>query len=172
MNQTKPKFEVIFLDIDGVLNSTRTYLAAGGWPHDLSQENHPKFDWVAIKLLQRFCKITGAKVVISSTWRSCFTWERLGEYFDLPTIGQTEDHLLGRATGGRYTRGNEVKEWLDEHPEVTRYAILDDIDQFHQDQQPFLVKTREENGLSFQAYNSLCEIFGISPYSKPDPESS
>ena len=44
-------------------------------------------------------------------------------------------------------RGAEIKEWLDAHPEVTRYAIVDDSD----DMGPLverLVQTKWETGLT------------------------
>ena len=68
--------KVLFLDIDGVLNSTRTAVANGGYPHEL--HHREAFDWTSIKLLQRLCDSAGVLVVLSSAWRNfCdFTWIR------------------------------------------------------------------------------------------------
>ena len=32
---------------------------------------------------------------------------------------------------------NEIKQWLDEHPEVEKYACIDDNTDFHKDQKLF-----------------------------------
>ena len=44
-------------------------------------------------------------------------------------------------------RGHEIQEWLDKHPEVTRYAILDDDSDMLPEQMPNFFKTTFQNGL-------------------------
>ena len=53
--------KVIFLDVDGVLNS-----AQDGYSIRLRTDSH-------LKLLQRIVQETGAKLVLSSSWRIGFT---------------------------------------------------------------------------------------------------
>ena len=43
-------------------------------------------------------------------------------------------------------RGDEINAWLSEHPEVTKYAILDDESDFYDDQPLF--QTTFETGLT------------------------
>ena len=43
-------------------------------------------------------------------------------------------------------RGDEIKEWLNRHPEVTQYAILEDDEDFYPDQHLF--KTSWQTGLT------------------------
>jgi hypothetical protein len=102
---------VIFLDIDGVLNCDRT-------------PNPRKFPYVVDKrLLVRLKKLllrTRAKVVLSSSWRL----DPVGvaaKYWGVPFIDTLPDLP-------KKTRRDEVLSWLAAHPEVTRYAILDDED--------------------------------------------
>ncbi|MCO5338601.1 HAD domain-containing protein [Delftia tsuruhatensis] len=78
---------VLFLDIDGVLNSTRTCVAHGGFPHELTHTE--AFDWVAIKLLQRLCDSSGIQVVLSSAWRLTHNFKDVAKAFDLPIIDRT-----------------------------------------------------------------------------------
>ena len=58
---------VIFLDIDGVLNSHRTAAA-------YRQVLMRRLDPVAVAMLYRMVKFGEAKIVISSTWRKDGDW--------------------------------------------------------------------------------------------------
>lgn len=53
--------KIIFLDVDGVLNSVQD-----GYSIRLRTDSH-------LKLLQHIVKETGAKIVLSSSWRIGFT---------------------------------------------------------------------------------------------------
>src|SRR5437588_1068675 len=104
--------KVIFLDIDGVLNCTNT-------------PNSRKFPYIVDpKLLKRFKRLlrrTRAKVVLSSTWRydpaGIFSAKRYG----IPFIDVIPDLP-------HEPRRKEILQWLQEHPEVTRYIVIDDED--------------------------------------------
>lgn len=58
--------KVIFLDIDGVLNHNLYYEKIN---YDKSDYPYSKFDPEKIELLNTLIKNTGAKIIISSTWR-------------------------------------------------------------------------------------------------------
>ena len=45
-------------------------------------------------------------------------------------------------------RGHEIQLWLDEHPEVRRYAILDDDDDMLEHQTPNFFQASCETGLT------------------------
>lgn len=45
-------------------------------------------------------------------------------------------------------RGSEIKEWLDEHPEVTNYVIIDDDNDMLEEQEPYLVQTSWYDGIN------------------------
>jgi hypothetical protein len=104
--------KVIFLDIDGVLNCKKT-------------ANPRKLPYVVDRrLLARFKRLldrTGAKVVLSSTWRydpaGLFSAKRWG----IPFIGVTPDMP-------KRPRRDEIRAWLQKHPKVTRFAVIDDKD--------------------------------------------
>lgn len=146
---------VLFLDIDGVLNSTRTSVAHGGYPHELTHTE--AFDWVAIKLLQRLCDSSGIQVVLSSAWRLTHDHKDVAKAFDLPIIDRTPS-LLG-------CRGDEIQHWLDNHVEVTNYAILDDDPDMLESQEPHFIHTRGSEGMTWADFSRLCQIFGESPFS-------
>jgi hypothetical protein len=104
--------KVIFLDIDGVLNCGTT-------------RNPRKFPYIADKkLLARFRKLltrTRAKVVLTSTWRCDPVGVLAAKYWKIPFIDVCPD----RPRSPRY---REILAWLAEHPEVTRFVVLDDED--------------------------------------------
>jgi hypothetical protein len=140
--------KVLFLDIDGVLNSRRSQMAFGAYPHDFS--NMQQFDLVAVSLIRRLCRVTDCSVVLSSDWRYSTTAHLAANALDLPIMGVTPQ-LKG-------TRGLEINAWLSEHPEVTRYAIVDDIAQFMDHQRPFFVQTDDAFGLTLRNYSELAAI--------------
>lgn len=131
---------VVFLDIDGVLNhcATRGPSATEGEP--LPIPIAPE----CMSRLNRLIAETGAKVVISSSWRLFTSWEHLGPALVrhglmAEVIGETPDLVNDapwlerwRAREGapfayeRMERGWEIREWLAAHPEVEQFVILDD----------------------------------------------
>lgn len=153
---------VLFLDIDGVLNSTRSVAAFGGYPHSFTEKDLQLFDNVAVGLIRRLCKMGNLSIVLSSSWRinSNFRDAAVGLY--LPIIDSTPilKHAVRDEITGKYrTRGTEIKMWLDEHPNVTQYAIVDDDSDMLEEQQPFFIKTEHANGLIWKDYSKLCKLF-------------
>jgi hypothetical protein len=104
--------KLIFLDIDGVLNCPKT-------------PNPRKFPYVIDKrLLARLKKLlrdTGAKVVLSSSWRCDPVGILAAKYWGIPFIDVCPD--MPKAP-----RCKEMLKWLSKHPEVTRYVVIDDED--------------------------------------------
>lgn len=115
--------KVLFLDVDGVLN--RCGKSNQGLETD-------KCD-----LLADICRLTGCKVVVSSTWRKYprLMGDRLLPMFrsrGIECIGQTPELVNERKLldGSKLLtakpRRDEIKAWLAAHPEVATYVILDD----------------------------------------------
>lgn len=130
--------KVLFLDIDGVCNS-RDFVRRTG--KSLWNTTDPE----AAKLVQRIIKETGCKVVLSSTWRMYPDSRKAVRQQVCKYIDCTKD-LQGGAKRGVVDRGHEVQEWLDRHPEVTQYAILDDDSDFLPNQ--WLFKTSFDTGIT------------------------
>lgn len=131
--------KVLFLDIDGVLNSEEYAISLGkGGMLGINPE--------AVKILDRILEATGAKLVISSSWRGSSDLladirSNVGEYID----------ITPRLSG---IRGLEVKTWLDTNP-VDRYAILDDDSDFYKYQPLF--KTTWKKGLTDEIADKVIE---------------
>jgi HAD domain in Swiss Army Knife RNA repair proteins len=104
--------KVIFLDIDGVLNCDKTRNPRG-FPYIVDKKLLARFK----KLLQR----TGAKVVLSSTWRCDPVGLFAARHYGVPFIGTCPDKP-------KNSRRRELLAWLKAHPKVTRFIVLDDED--------------------------------------------
>jgi hypothetical protein len=137
--------KVIFLDIDGVITSARI-----GWF---------TYDMYAVNYINWLCEQINAKVVISSTWRKSYEKEFFAEHFKylhddwrtkvLPRIKMSES----------VPRGAEIKEWMDRHPDVDDYLILDDDSDMLDSQKDRFVKTDTYNGLMFEHIIKIRDIF-------------
>ena len=151
--------KVIFLDIDGVLNTKYWY--------SKMDRNTPKdkygyaFDPNAVANLKRIVEATGADIVISSSWK-CIGLSQLEEMWadrSLPgkIIGVTpnsvsDDLLLNADIDSMeiyHIRGTEIKEWLDRFgKQVNGYVIIDDMDNMLPEQQSHFVWTDPEIGIT------------------------
>lgn len=149
--------KVLFLDIDGVLNSERTRVAFRGMPHDLTPDHLAMFDPVGLNMIQGLCARGGVSVVVSSAWRITHHWDDIGRALDLPTIDRTPS-LLG-------CRGDEIADWLRRHPEVETWAILDDSADMLPEQLPRFVRTDLHDGVRWADFVKLCQLFGVDAYS-------
>jgi hypothetical protein len=104
--------KVIFLDIDGVLNCSRTPN-----PRSFPYLIDPKLLTRLRRLLQR----TRAKVVLTSTWRYDPIGRLAAKHFRIPLIDCTPDLP-------EQPRRDEILQWLSAHPNVSRYVVIDDDD--------------------------------------------
>ena len=129
--------KVLFLDIDGVCNSA-AFAEAG---NSLWNNTDPELT----KLVKRIIDETKCSVVLSSTWRMYPDSRKAVKEQVCDFIDCTKDMQAG-AKRGVVERGYEVQEWLDRHPEVTQYAILDDDADFLPHQ--WLFKTTWEKGIT------------------------
>lgn len=139
---------VLFLDVDGVLNH-RAVFSPGSGPAPLC----PK----ACERLKRLIAATGAKVVLSSTWRlgpidngNVAKLRSFGvmdnAHQDWRTVELPHDFSKSKLIFSR--RGDEIAEWLSRHPEVTSYAIVDDDSDMLPEQKCRFVQTTFDSGLT------------------------
>ena len=117
--------KVIFLDVDGVLNSQQLF-------EKCEDDQLISVDEDNIKNLKTIVDATGAKIVLSSSWR--YGWAEHSDAvqdwcqilvdilakYDLKIIDKTEYLSSGR-------REDEIKDWLDKCEEkIEGFVILDD----------------------------------------------
>ena len=127
--------KVIFLDIDGVLNSDEYIDRAKN-----VQGRHIDID--KVKLLKKAIDETGAKTVLTSSWRNSKDIGPLREFLAKYEIYFDATPFI------KWERGLEIKQWLSEHNRVEDYIILDDeiYDSFDQEMLRHLVKVSDANG--------------------------
>lgn len=121
--------KVLFLDVDGVLALGRlTYVDDSIPPTPIGI----LVEELQFKTLRRIILQTGASIVLSSDWRlDPNLVDELNRTLDEFLIPRPIDHTPFQ--DGEYllfeeARTIEIKKWLDKHPEVQKFAILDDLD--------------------------------------------
>lgn len=113
--------KIIFLDIDGVLNHCETRSGICSPTEPLPLPIAPE----CMARLNRLIADTGAKIVISSSWRKFARWQDLGPALMRhglvgAVIGETPDLMKDvvwlerwpKRAGGPFKRGWEIREWL------------------------------------------------------------
>ena len=137
---------VIFLDIDGVLQSPSSQkrfqhdldelrrrladdLDDGAYldfdKYDLGAIYHD-WDRDAVERLRALCEDFDAEIVVSSDWRRRKSVEMLQSYFRIHDLHRYVTDKTDESEGPPHYRAGEVKDYLDAHPEVERFVIIDD----------------------------------------------
>ena len=160
--------KVIFLDHDGVICLSTEW---GGRykkrekinSQKLTTEEMPveyrfdNFNQKAIKVLNQILEDTGAEIVVSSDWKRWATVEEMGEYYEskgiikkpiafTPNLGQCTWHnenvwVWSREWDLEMSRVIEIKQYLHDHPEITHWVSIDDLD---------MGKTGKKWGMEFE----------------------
>lgn len=174
--------KVIFLDFDGVLNS---HQSAHFWHNKRDQtkwEQEMYSSWkgtIKEYIAHEFCPIAlsnveelirrapNVKIVVSSTWRMGETVQTLQKI--LAPAKLVADAIIDvtpihgpdvKKEWGGSCRGEEIKEWLDKHPEVTNYVIIDDDNDMLEEQLNNFVHTSELHGFMYGDMCSTLRILG------------
>ena len=148
--------KIIFLDIDGVLNSVDSMVAF----HTLGiHDEELTLDTVSIGLLKHLCEIADAKIVISSTWRIGRISPEFVAIFNY--YGWADAPIIGMTGRGGYgsCRGDEIQEWID-HEDVENYVILDDDSDMLDSQLGNFVHVSGVNGFRLKHLCHALHIFG------------
>lgn len=145
--------KVIFLDIDGVLNSEEF----------LKNNQDEIIDRDAVNILKNIIDKTGASIVMSSGWRlwfdedmipndgySQYLYDILSE-FDIKLFDKTPDfsteEIRTRKTFS-HVKAKEIIAWLSEHKTVDKYVVLDDLDLKNEEINSHLVRTNAMIGIT------------------------
>lgn len=148
--------KVLFLDIDGVVNSAETFKRRhkeGGRERD--------FDERLSGIIKNIVALTGCKVVLSSSWRGSEENEALISEHITPLLDRTPRMHRPVGTGVEYCgRGKEIKAWLEQHPEITRYAIIDDDSDMMPEQIPYFFQTTWQKGITEEIASEIIAHLG------------
>lgn len=158
MDVKNVRYNIIFLDIDGVLNSGRYFYKISSDKLNFYEDNkHDRNnieDKVSYKMLEineynlnilkSIIEETNSKVVITSSWKFMYLFDRLVERLinlGIPIIDKTIDEGSNRGEG--------ILNYIKEH-NITNYIVLDDdiFEDYNDTILSRLVKTSfDDNGL-------------------------
>jgi len=153
-------FKVIFLDIDGVLNS------------NFWNDNHQKeisdgtlIDEEKIKLLAQLVNNTNSKIILHSGWRFWFNSELkpickvaqklvdLFRYEGLAIDGVTPDLTTEEIRNTKkfsLVKAEEILSWLKLHNDVSGWVVLDDLELHNEQIERHQVKPDQKIGLTVE----------------------
>ena len=158
----------IFLDVDGVLNCNTSKSRCG---------NYLGIDKDKVKRLASIVEATSADIILTSTWK--LGWCRNPApnsipSYDAPVFDKAAKYLnnhlwkKGKLVVRNKTkerdlnyRGSGIRNYLDNHPEVTGWVVLDDFifpDFEYRDILPHLILTDSNIGLTDEDANFAIEI--------------
>ena len=164
----------IFLDIDGVI-ATPESLEEGSGTWAFTNE--------CMDNLEYLLKNTGAKIVVSSSWRK-HTLDSTITYFDEKGFRFCSDiigitirayHYIEKGIHLSIPRGVEIKQWIDTNVHSQNgqnfvrkkprqdfsYVILDDDTDMLLEQQPYFVRTNPAEGLTIADTNKAISILNF-----------
>jgi len=117
--------KIIFLDFDGVLDTAYYDLMLVKEGQEECDQYGVKFDPSCVACLKQIVEETGARIVVSSTWKA------LMDYSDFQTMWRDRElpgSVIDATPNISGKRGQEIAAWLNECQEPCRYAIVDDLD--------------------------------------------
>lgn len=100
------------------------------------------FNKKAIEILNEILKETGAEIVVSSDWKKWANVEELGEYYEQQGIDKKpiaftknlndceipQNFPWSQTYDLEQSRSLEIKQYLQDHPEITHWVAVDDLD--------------------------------------------
>ena len=148
--------KVIFLDHDGVIclstewgSRLKKQSKWGGRKMSMGMDEIPleyrfdNFNKKAIKILNEILEKTGAEIVVSSDWKRWANLKEMGEYYESQGIIKKPLHYTpnlsectnydndtfpwSRQWDLEQTRSLEIKQYLIDHPEITHWVAIDDL---------------------------------------------
>ena len=162
--------KVIFLDIDGVLNS------------DFWNDTHQKelsdgtlIDVEKVGLLGMLVRNTGAGIILHSGWRFWFDDEmkplckeaqRLNDMLNaegISLLGKTPDYSteeIRKTKKFSLVKAEEIMSWLKQHSEVEQWVVLDDLDLHSEIIAKHQIRTDSSMGLTVEETEKAKNMLG------------
>jgi len=139
---------VVFLDVDGVLVTSRT--------EHILISRFTAFDADAVREMNRLTETTGAKFVLSSSWRRSERVPSMQRYMRSQGIaGELIDFTGIRRDSDRRL---EILEWLDRQPEHPDFIIVDDEYEFLE-LEARRIRTHMTTGFTAEHCDRAIELF-------------
>ena len=156
---------ILFLDIDGVLNSKQWHSSDSCKALGNSVKRY--FDPVCMKYLNSIISETEARVIISSSWRILRSLQDLQDLFKSvgftgKIYGMTPDLSIFQPDSENL-RGLEIQQWITNNQRyfktAIQYIILDDEDGFLENQQQYFFQINSDIGLNDSLTGKIISFF-------------
>lgn len=170
--------KVIFLDIDGVLNSDE--YAIRWHKEDLGQKGHHIWvDEIAVDRLINLIQKTGSYIILSSSWRRYNLQDTILRLSEYPGLNRILPYLVGITPHRRQhgCRGDEIKRLMDEwsnwvdlgliseeyrEDKIDNYVILDDDNDMLDEQREHFIHVDWTVGLQDSDVKKCLKILEMS----------
>lgn len=136
---------VIFLDFDGVLRPMMPYRKTRTKERNLSsvlseRYHDPAYEEIDESMLRNIyydfsgeacycikllCQIPHTDIVLSTSWRGFYELSTMQKLLELHQIGR---YVVDKTPIHFNNRAAEIQEYLDQHPEIAHFIIVDDMD--------------------------------------------
>lgn len=159
---------ILFLDMDGVLCTGRAMAAI---TRGVQSSPFAAIDPVGVGIINKWVRYLAdawqeeTQIVFSSTWRIGQNFvgisQLLGAIGLYPTLHKDWTTRYQSMTVGGVVdiRGFQIRDWLLDHPEETRWAILDDDDDMMDEQRSRFIHTDAFNGITMQNHWDALKMF-------------
>ena len=153
------KSRVIFLDYDGVVNTPmwneKGTKCTYNFPKDGKVNNFQAVQWIS-----ECCQKFHYDIVVTSTWRWSPNYKEClingGLRPGIEILGRTEDLWTYNYDT---CRGDEIAKYLDDHPEINYYMIIDDEDDMLPEQKDHFIQTNDDAGFNISDFKRFEKIY-------------
>ena len=146
---------IIFLDVDGVLNSISNLIKVYEKTHrQHSGYNYP-FDEKCLENLRLLVEETNSKIVITSTWRR--NEKGIKKLLEILSNYHLDKEVIGYTPILNKSRGEEIKKYLSSLDYNPNFIIIDD-DNDMGELLPYLINTNNYYGLTSEDANNGIKI--------------
>ena len=147
---------VIFLDIDGVLNSE--VWSQRMYDTEQYEEMKTMIDSEAVKKVINLCTEMDLKIVVSSSWRSWNVKDTINQMSENKNLAPLCPFIIGVTPGSMSCkRGEEIQKYM-YLTKIDKYVIFDDDTDMLDEQQPNFVHTNYFYGLTDDDVEKAREI--------------
>ncbi len=143
---------IIFLDIDGVMNSESYYKTV-----NTKQKNFSRFNPISANIISKLIKEFDIIIAISSLWRFAMKKELSHQLKSSGLVNHLHKDWSTPIIQPSH-RGKEIKLWLDSHLDITNFLILDDDEDILPEHSSRHIKTTLADGLQEEQYYKAREI--------------
>ena len=146
---------ICFLDYDGVVNTPMWNAEGTHCSYSFPKQGKVN-NFQAVQWLSEACQKFGYDIVVTSTWRLDDNYKEClingGLRKGIEVLGRTP-----RFSG--QPRGAEIKAYLNEHPEIQYYVIVDDEADMLPEQMGHFIMTNGDTGFNLSEFKRFEEIF-------------